>query len=589
MIRLRLKNNPFQNRTSLQTRLFLTFFPLLIVILGCFLIYVNSYVIPPLREKTINERLMTATQVSDQLEEYIDVQNQLSQRILSNKNLFESLNFGPNSPIQGLQRVRLLKDMMFQALGPSLDIQDMGIYSLEGTLVASYFGTSVPSSLKPVVEDERYETELNVSSFILHADEPGTLDFIRPIMDVDGKVFGYLNIRLDYAYLQKVVDAVVGSRVYVVDSENRTIVKSAGAAGEATEEHKRPLPSDRGIYTDSSRNYIAYQQSEPSGWTTVIVTSKESVLGSVNSVRNVSILLIVSLTLFSFVYVYVFARNFVVPIRKLRGQIMRMNYSNLILRTDGKLHNNDLQLLNEAFGELLERLQTSIEREKLAVHEEAMARNTALQAQIAPHFIHNALYLISIAAQEGKNEAVSDMCKQLSESLRYIVSSPYKHASMREEIEHTKRYLSLVERNYEDDLDWEIEMDPSADDIQLPRLVIQPFVENCIEHAFENTAPPWKIHINIKLFNGLWAIEISDNGKGIDRAKIKEIVNKIQESDHGIQELKNSSLGIGNMGIINTVNRLKLMYKNRLFFNVFNNADSGTTIQIIASLKRDFY
>ncbi|MFD1953171.1 sensor histidine kinase [Paenibacillus thailandensis] len=574
----------------MQTKLFLTFFPLLLVILGCFLIYVHGYVISPLREKTIDETRMTATQLSDQLEDYIDVQNQLSQRVLSNHKLFESLNFDSGSLLEGLQRARLLRDIMFQALGPSMDVRDMAVYSLEGRPVASYFGVEIPGSIEPVLKDERYADKLRDSSFILHAEKPGSLAFVRSIIDVNGKVYGYLYIQLDYAYFQKAADGVTASGVYVIDSDGKPIVTSQGTNGRMLDEPSMRDLADSGIYSDDSGNFVAYQKSESSGWTTVVVKSKSAVLGSVNSVSGLSILLIVGLTLFSAVYVYFFARNIVLPVRRLRSQIMRMNYSNLNLRIDSRLQNNDLVLLNEAFGELLERLQSSIEREKLAVHEEAMARNTALQAQIAPHFIHNALYLISIAAQEGNNEAVSDMCKQLSESLRYIVSSPYKHVNMLEEIEHTKRYLSLVERNYEEDLDWEIETDPSAEAIQLPRLVIQPFVENCIEHAFENTDPPWKIHIRIKLFNGLWAMEISDNGKGIDPDKIKEIVTKIEESDHGAQELKSSSLGIGSMGMINTVNRLKLMYKNRLFFNVFNNPDnSGTTVQIIASLKRDFY
>ncbi|WP_238357379.1 sensor histidine kinase [Cohnella zeiphila] len=570
--------------TGLQAKLFLTFFPLLVLLLGAFLVYVNWYVLAPLKEKTVSGTLLTATKVSDQMSEYIDVQDQLSQRILANKDLFDTMS--SRYALDSLSRIRTLKDIMFQALGPSLDIRDMIIYDLKGRPLASYIGLTAASSLEPVIEDARYRDKLDNSSYVLYPAPDGNLAFIREVNDNYGNVYGYMYILLDRAYLQKVADSVIGSKVYVFDSSGTPIVKTEGAADDVS---FKEAHADQGIYTDPSRNYVAYQKSADNGWTTYIVTSKSSVLGSVNSVKNFSIIMIVSLTLFSLLYVYVLARNFVLPIRRLRGQIMRMNYSNLNLQADSRLQNNDLQLLNEAFGEMLDRLQTSIEREKLAVHEEAMARNTALQAQIAPHFIHNALYLISIAAQEGRNEVVSDMCKQLSESLRYIVSSPYKHVNMREEIEHTKRYLSLAQRNYEEDLTWEIQMDPAASDVQLPRLVLQPFVENCIEHAFENTSPPWRIRIQVKLYNGLWAVEISDNGQGIDREKIKEILDKIEESDYGVQELRSSSLGIGNMGIINTVNRLKLMYKNRLFFHVFNNEDSGTTIQIIASLKRDFY
>lgn len=164
------------------------------------------------------------------------------------------------------------------------------------------------------------------------------------------------------------------------------------------------------------------------------------------------------------------------------------------------------------------------------------------------------------------------MCKHLSDSLRYIVTSPYQHVTLAEELEHIRNYLSLVQQNYENDLEWEIIADDAvANLIQLPRLVIQPFVENCIEHAFTNTDPPWRIKILVKLYNGIWAIEISDNGEGIEAGKINEIMNNISNSEAREHELHMPS-SFGNMGIVNTVNRLKLMYKNRLFFNLYNNA-----------------
>lgn len=201
------------------------------------------------------------------------------------------------------------------------------------------------------------------------------------------------------------------------------------------------------------------------------------------------------------------------------------------------------------------------------------------------------MYLISIAAQEGKNSVVTEMCKHLSDSLRYIVSSPYQHVTLTEELKHTRHYLSLIQHNFEDDLEWEIDGDGGLERIELPRLVIQPFVENCIEHAFKNTDPPWRIEVRVKVYNGLWAIEIRDNGEGFAPGRIREILDNIEDSDSGVSELRHDTSGIGNIGIVNTVNRLKLMYRNRLFFNIYNHlgGEKGATVQIIASMSKDFY
>ncbi|MBD2867645.1 cache domain-containing sensor histidine kinase [Paenibacillus arenilitoris] len=575
----------FQN--SLRSRLIATFSLLLVVVLGSFLIFTNLLVIKPLKQKTINETLLSTAKIADRLDDYIAVQNQLSQRILSNRAIFSfgALSKQPAQGVAALNQNRVLSNIMFQAAGPSLNIRDIIIYDLQGREVASYIGYVEPPSLELLLRDPETVRSLQDSSYMIHAGHNQPVSFIRSIIDINGTVYGYLSIQLDDNDLIKLADIGNFGSTYVKDGRGGLVIQSRNADYGKHAASLRDVSEAQGIYKDAEDNYIAYHASEHTGWTVYAVIPGKSVLGSVNSVTNIAVILIVSLTLFSYLYIHFMSKNLVLPIRKLRSQILNLSYSNLSLRADSRLYNNEFHLFNEAFRELLERLQTSIEREKLALHEEVMARNSALQAQIAPHFIHNVLYLISIAAQENKMAVVTQMCKHLSESLRYIVSSPYQHVTLRDEIEHTKHYLSLIKHKYEEDLEWDIDMDPAGETILLPRLVIQPFVENCIEHAFDRTDPPWRISIKIKLYSGLWAIEISDNGAGFAEESMRSIMQKIGEGGSAAQPTK-----IGSMGIANTVGRLELMYRNRLFFNMFNNAETGgATIQIIASLTKDFY
>lgn len=581
--------SPRKNQLSLQNKVFLTFVALLLFILGCFIVYVNLVVIKPLKEKTVEAKLAAATKVSQQLDDYVDSQNQLSQRILSSKDIFAILERGyqPDVNLERLNQSRRLKDLMFQAIGPRMNIKDMVIYDKAGRQIVSYLGErGDAASLEGYLKRSLMNGSWSGSGFVLER-QGDTVSFIRPINNQNGKVFGYLSILLDETFLQRMTYGVGAGEVYILDQEGRSV---AGSKSEAEHAELSVRDPDSGVYADNYRNYVAYSRSESTRWTTYLVTPKRDVLGPVNSVKYLSILLITSLLLLSFVYIYFSSRNLLLPIRKLRSQIWRISYSNMNIKMDTRSQNNELILLNEAFQDLMERLQESIEREKIALHEEVKARNSALQAQIAPHFIHNVLYLISIAAQEGKTDVVSDMCKHLSDSLRYIVSSPYAHVTLADELEHTRHYLSLVQQKYEEDLVWEIHADESARNVQLPRLVLQPFVENCIEHAFSRSDPPWRIDITVKQFNGLWAVEIKDNGDGFPPGKIGEIMDNLRAADAD-REGEARGISIGNMGIVNSVGRLKLMYQNRLFFNVFNRADGekGATVQIIGSLTKDFY
>ncbi|MBT2770883.1 histidine kinase [Halomonas sp. ISL-60] len=576
---------------SLQTKVFLTFLALLLFVLGCFIVYVNLVVIRPLKQKTEEDTLVTATKVREQVDLYVEQQNQMSQRILSNKDIFATMDKSSLAPsnYERLKQIRKLKDIMFQAIGPSMNIKDMSIYDKQGVLLTSYLGSGhPPTTLSTMMENSRIGRDWTGNGFILLRQED-TISFVRTVNDQNGKLYGYLSIQMDQGYIQNLTEGITAGDVFILNKQGEQMTGSE--ARKDALEWTEPL-SDEGLVVDEHNNYVTHSTSHNTGWITFIVTPKNSVLGSIHSVQSMSILLITALMLISFVYIFFSTRNLLLPIRKLRSQIWRINYSNMKLKVDDRPKNNDLLLLNEAFQDLMERLQESIDREKKALHAEVTARNSALQAQIAPHFLHNVLYLISIAAQEGRTRVVSDMCKHLSDSLRYIVSSPYAHVTMTDELEHTRHYLSLVQQKYEDDLEWNIHADALTSEIRLPRLVIQPFVENCIEHAFFNTTPPWRIQITVKQYNGLWALEIKDNGEGFPPNKIKEILSNIQNSGSGMNQSPNRQTALGNMGIVNSVNRLKLMYSNRLLFNIYNNhpdEEKGATIQIIGSMTKDFY
>ncbi|WP_258166520.1 sensor histidine kinase [Paenibacillus sp. PCH8] len=522
----------------------------------------------------------------------MEQQNQMSQRILSNKDIFAAMEKSSLTPsnYERLKQIRILKDIMFQAIGPSMNMKDMSIYDKQGVLLTSYLGSgNPPAILSSMLDSSSVGRGWAETGFVLLR-QNDTISFVRTINDQNGKVYGYLSIQMDQVYIQNLTGGITAGEVYILNEQGEQMT-GTGASAELLLRWTNPITGE-GLDVDKDNNYITHSTSPNTGWITYIITPKQSVLGSIHSVQTLSILLITALMLVSFVYIFLSTRNLLLPIRKLRSQIWRMNYSNMNLKVDEMPKNNDLLLLNEAFQDLMERLQQSIDREKVALHEEIMARNSALQAQIAPHFIHNVLYLISIAAQEGKTKVVSDMCKHLSDSLRYIVSSPYAHVTLAEELEHTRHYLSLVQQKYEEDLEWDIRADELASEIRLPRLVIQPFVENCIEHAFANTAPPWRIQITVKQYNDLWALEIKDNGEGFPPDKIREILNRIQTSGSGLDQQANRPTALGNMGIMNSVNRLKLMYNNRLFINIFNNhteEEHGATVQIIGSLTKEFY
>lgn len=170
---------------SLQTRVFLTLISLLLFVLVCFIIYVNLIVIKPLKSTTVHENLEAASKVSEQIDFYIDGQNQLSQRILSSKDIFAILEKGtlPALDAERFQLTRKLKDIMFQAIGPSMNIKDMVIYDKQGSLFVSYLGSEGSStSLQSFLDKPLAEVQWGGGDFLLTR-QRDTLSFIRAIND----------------------------------------------------------------------------------------------------------------------------------------------------------------------------------------------------------------------------------------------------------------------------------------------------------------------------------------------------------------------------------------------------------------------
>ncbi|WP_237167773.1 hypothetical protein [Paenibacillus yonginensis] len=131
-------------QASLQTKFLLAFTFLLLIVLGCFSVYVNLVVVRPLKEKSEAEMQQSAAKISDQLNLYVNSQNQLSQRILATQQVFTLLpqdEYSLMSP-EWLSRSRKLREIMFQAIGPSMDIEDMAVYDRRGNLYTSYLGAS---------------------------------------------------------------------------------------------------------------------------------------------------------------------------------------------------------------------------------------------------------------------------------------------------------------------------------------------------------------------------------------------------------------------------------------------------------------
>jgi two-component system sensor histidine kinase YesM len=478
------------------------------------------------------------------------------------------------------------------SLSPNIVYTNIYIYSKNMKYRYSFTSTNV-GNLDSVLHNKLYQNDLEKDKFTIYCSNTKTgqasspnYSVIIPITDKMGNLCGYLEIVQDCQVLDEILNVGGLGKCIIIDKYNN-IVYSKESLSDKTLTFLTSSKINRGSYLrDSNNNYFFHFKSVYSQWNIFIKYTTESIFAPLNTMKFANYIFIFVLLIISLLFMYYFSRILTTPIIKLRDEILKVNSSNMEFHFDGASYNNEIEMLNKAFQDMLSRLKESMQREITAHKEEAKARFSALQAQMSPHFIHNVLYLISICIRNKKDDDAIKMCKQLSNMLRYIVNSPFSTVTLEEEINYMWNYLSLQEKAYGDAISYRIDLQESIKSVTIPRLIIQPFVENAIQHGFEKCKPPWKISISCIENNNTWIIMISDNGIGIKPEKLDEIWEKISGNKTLLtQERSDDTPGMCSMGIVNTVMRLKLLYGDELNFNIGSAEGSGTTVTISGPIK----
>ena len=332
---------------------------------------------------------------------------------------------------------------------------------------------------------------------------------------------------------------------------------------------------------------IFYSRFSSLGWTTVFIDNKLTLHKNIRNISFTFFMLTFVLTAFFASAGFLSAKKITQPLERAIKKIEDTASIQAELPiTEKDQAKDETDFISSTFNRLFEKLQDSVHQKNIAKTEELKAHFIALQSQIDPHFLYNMLAVISACSREQNHTAVIKICTELSSMFRYITVFNEQTVTLHDELEHTGHYLSLMHIRFGEQADIRIEVDKNIDTqkIKVPRLIIQPLVENCFSHAFKRIEPPWKLYIKVYAENNKWHCTISDNGCGIDEKKHFEIFYAISEflidpAQH-IEEVR-----IGGMGLINTGVRLKMFAGVNALFEIRKSRFGGTEIHIGGSLN----
>ncbi|WP_195573753.1 sensor histidine kinase [Paenibacillus sp. 1001270B_150601_E10] len=254
-------------------------------------------------------------------------------------------------------------------------------------------------------------------------------------------------------------------------------------------------------------------------------------------------------------------------------QVQEGNLNSPIPVKDGS--EDELGLIAKQFNRMCEDLVLYINRVYKSELKQKQAELVALQAQIKPHFLYNTLEVIRMRAVAKGAHDVGEMIYNLASLFRHMVKDKAM-ISLKEEIESCKRYLELTRLRYRDKLQYTIQMDEELGGYPIMKLSIQPIIENYLLHGLGLDRTDNHITIDAAKREDAIIITVTDNGKGIEPERLKQLQEELQQSD-----LKDE----GSLGLKNVLNRLKILYGDEAELTIKSSVGEGTTVTLIFPLS----
>ncbi|NRF91048.1 sensor histidine kinase [Paenibacillus frigoriresistens] len=325
------------------------------------------------------------------------------------------------------------------------------------------------------------------------------------------------------------------------------------------------------IGENGKQSFVVFMTSEQTGWKYVHVMPYEQMLSEVEDVYHRTMLVSTIGLIVFLIASWIWVRSMAKPILSLVRQMNRVKTGNFQVQIEAS-GPTEIYVLGLSFNEMTLRIQELIQEREKKEAERLNAEIAALQSQISPHFLVNTLNSIKIMAMMAKAPHIQKM----TDALMQLVSSAFNrggsYTTIAEEMSLLDDYFTIMRIRYGDRFEVRMEIDEEIKNLYVPRLLLQPLVENSIVHGFHGLDRKGIIVIQgFKMGERHVQINITDNGKGFEEEKELSDRKHRQESFNGI-------------GLVNVHRRIELNYGVDGGLRVRSKPGEGTYIELLLPL-----
>lgn len=563
--------NPFKT-FSFQATFFASFLAisaLLILLLGITSYYITNQEVVG---QTISSRKLLLDEINKQLDMQLQSVEYDSLALASNPKLIHYLQNSDES-FERLGQTSEMIDLLSRPSYVKEGILSMQLYAKHTTGSSHIAGSGVYGY--DVLEQASWYNEIKDADYCwvgAHPVEVGdypeedrkVVSFARKVLSTTGKEVGVLVVNVKLSYIEKLA---FGSKTdasrFILDTNQRLIAQFNGdslqpvsydkASGDIAAIMDKSASDQFAIAHLDTKSLIIWNKQTRTSWVTMDVIPWETITKGSRRIATVILIAVILCILLAVTMAFLLSVQFAAPIRRLIRAMNAMKVGKLNVRIDND-YRNEFGHLNDHFNEMAERIETLIQQVTEQNRRKREAEIQVLQEQINPHFLYNTLDMMNWHAIESGSRDISHMLALLGKMLRIGLSSGATFISIHKEMEHLHCYVELQTIRYKQTIRFDISVPDSLKPYYIPKLILQPFVENSLLHGLHGRTGGTVLITGWEDDEGIH-FSIEDNGRGMELGSpapgrehngIRNVHERIQlyfGDGYGVQLCSRSGLG----------------------------------------------
>lgn len=581
----------FYKDLSIKKKLLLAFYIQIIIpmIFMGFLSYRNSA--QTIKQISTNYAKDILQMIELRFDDFLSNLSVISQDLLYDKTIYNALTQkNINDPIMGYEIENEISNSMKKIILSRPEVQAIAIVGNDGRFYYADDNSS-NNSIKNILPYEKLleKARQHQGKVTWYTDSSnGVVNHIylvRTIYHQDTfREIGLQAILVNKNFLRTVYDGLTRSmQNIIILSENHDLIAARNSDYDyfINDSSFRKLQNEKDSKIDYDVNaLVSYTTISETGWKIITYVPLNVLYRDAYALRRNLILLCIVTVIILSAFNLSIAMSFINPINRLVKGMKMVQKDNRIVYIDDE-REDEIGFLNKTFNEMsreINHLVNWVYREQITRKE---AELKALQSQINPHFLFNTLESINWMARLNNVPEISEAVTDLSDLMEASIGRDDRLITVEEEFKYSDKYISIIKRRFEDKVEFKKEILNGAGKVRIPRLLIQPLVENAVYHGIDRLRGKGEILLKAYIEGERLVIIVMDTGPGIDSVELDALNRRLSlDNDTYFKNLRTESRQ--SIGIENVNRRIKLFYGDDYGLKI--ESEKGKFTRIIVSI-----